>query len=162
MAPQMILNSEVTAFSPYTDGTMGTQFAGWYPSSTSPGAAAGHTRLTGTLFFLGGCIPATSSAAVPDRHFKSRTFNIVVPTPQSIIDEVNQFQASGSLVMNTNSLLAKLNNALADRDRGNCRPADNVYGAFVNEVTAQSGKGITSIAAATLIADAQYLEAHCP
>jgi uncharacterized protein (TIGR03437 family) len=75
-APQMILNSQFTAVSPCTDGTAGTQFDGWYPSTTSPGAAAGHTKLTGTVFFLGGCLPTTPSAVVPDRKFTSRTFTI--------------------------------------------------------------------------------------
>ena len=72
----MILDSQFTATSPCTDGTPGTQFDGWYPSTTSPGAMAGHTKLTGTVFFLGGCIPTTPSAVVPDRKFTSRTFTI--------------------------------------------------------------------------------------
>ncbi len=38
----------------------------------------------------------------------------------------------------------------------------NIYQAFINEVSAQSGKGIDPTAAAIMIADAQYLIAHCP
>jgi hypothetical protein len=92
----------------------------------------------------------------------SVTFTIIV-TPQSIIDDITQFLASGAISANiANSLLAKLNNALAARNRGQCGPAGNIYQAFINEVNAQTGKGITPAAAAILIADAQYLIAHCP
>ncbi|MGD0091851.1 MAG: hypothetical protein ABSE73_18205, partial [Planctomycetota bacterium] len=83
-------------------------------------------------------------------------------TPQSIIGDMKFLQASGAITLNTNSLLAKLNNALAERKSGKCGPAGNVYAAFIHEVMAQTGKGITPAAAAILIADAQYLEAHCP
>ena len=95
----------------------------------------------------------TSSASV--------TFTIIV-TAASIIDDVTELQASGAITMNTNPLLAKLNNALADEMGGNCTAAENLYGAFINQVMAQTGKGITAAAAAVLIADAQYLETHCP
>jgi hypothetical protein len=91
----------------------------------------------------------------------SVTFTIIV-TAASIIADVNELQASGAITMNTNPLLAKLNNALADITGGNCNAAENVYGAFINQVMAQTGKGITAAAAAILIADAQYLEANCP
>jgi hypothetical protein len=91
----------------------------------------------------------------------SVTFTIIV-TAQSMIDDITQLQTGGAISMNTNSLLAKLNNALADRASGMCGPAGNLYGAFIDEVMAQTGKGITPAAAAILIADAQYLIAHCP
>lgn len=44
-------------------------FDGWYPSFMSPGAAAGHTKLTGMVFFMDGC--ETGS-----RTFAARTFTI--------------------------------------------------------------------------------------
>jgi alpha-tubulin suppressor-like RCC1 family protein len=91
----------------------------------------------------------------------SVTFNIIV-TPQSIMDDVTQFAASGDLTVNTNSLLVKLNAALAARNAGQCTEAAGNYGAFVNEVNAQTGKKITPAAAAILVGDAQYLIAHCP
>jgi len=68
--PQMILNSQVPITTPCADGSNGQEIDGWYPSFMSPGAAAGHTKLTGTVFFLTGCMPGT------ERHFKSRTFTI--------------------------------------------------------------------------------------
>ena len=89
------------------------------------------------------------------------TFTIVV-TAQSMLDDVTQLQASGAITLNGNSLLAKLNSALASRARGQCGAAGNVYAAFVNDVKAQTGKGITPAAAAILIADALYLETNCP
>jgi uncharacterized protein (TIGR03437 family) len=73
-APQMILNSQVPQATPCADGTNGTQVDGWYPSFMSPGAAAGHTKLTGSVFFLSACMPGSN------RQFKSRTFTIT-PAP---------------------------------------------------------------------------------
>jgi uncharacterized protein (TIGR03437 family) len=68
--PQLILNSQTPQVSPCPDGTTGTQLDGWYPSFMSPGAAAGHTKLTGLVFFLSACMPGAN------RQFKSRTFTI--------------------------------------------------------------------------------------
>ena len=49
---------------------MEDSYDGYYPSTVSPGAAAGHTKLTGYFFFLSGC-------GVPgNRQFMSRTFTI--------------------------------------------------------------------------------------
>ena len=68
--PQLIANSQF----PITQncgngGTSGQHFDGWYPSFISPDAAAGHTKLTGMVFFLNGCDTGT-------RTFASRTFTI--------------------------------------------------------------------------------------
>lgn len=92
----------------------------------------------------------------------SVTFTIVV-TPASVIQGVNQLLANGAVEAQTaNSLLTKLTNAMAKQSAGSCNIVSNMYSAFINEVMAQSGKSITPAAAATLIADAQYLIAHCP
>jgi hypothetical protein len=90
-------------------------------------------------------------------------FTIVV-TPDSIKDDVQQFLASGAITNhgNANSLLAKLNAAANARARGQCSTAANIYGAFISELQAQSGKHVDAAAAAIMIADAQYLIAHCP
>ena len=61
-----------------------------------------------------------------------------------------------------NSLLSELNAAAAARAKGNCTAAGNIYEAFIDELQAQSGKGVDPTAAAIMIADAQYLIAHCP
>jgi uncharacterized protein (TIGR03437 family) len=79
-APQLIANSQF----PITpncgnNGTSGNQFDGWYPSFMSPGAATGHTKLTGTVFFQNGC--ETGS-----RIFASRTFTITTePQPAPLL-----------------------------------------------------------------------------
>jgi hypothetical protein len=104
----------------------------------------------------------TAADKVNNTSLASVTFIIIV-TPQSIIGDVNQLQASGAISAGiAAALLAKLNAALAKRNAGQCDPAGNIYGAFINQIMAQTGKGITPIAAAILIADAQYLIAHCP
>jgi hypothetical protein len=94
---------------------------------------------------------------------KSVSFTIIV-TPDSIKDDVNQFLALGDIKNDgeANSLLAKLDAAASARDRGECDTAGNNYSAFIDELTAQSGKGVDSTAAAIMIADAQYLITHCP
>jgi hypothetical protein len=90
------------------------------------------------------------------------TFTLVV-TAASVVDAVNQLVASGGVAPKAAaSLLTKLADAKVQRDAGKCGGAANIYAAFIKEVTAQSGKGITPTAAAILIADAQYLIAHCP
>ena len=77
-APQMIANSQYPIASPCSAaGTGGNQFDGGYPSFMSPGAAAGHTKLTGMVFFQNGCDTGA-------RVFASRTFSItteVQPAP---------------------------------------------------------------------------------
>jgi len=79
---------------------------------------------------------------------------------------VTQLFASGDIKNKgiENSLLHKLAAAEDAAARGNCKAAANIYNEFINEVTAQSGNGISSTAAAILIADAQYIIAHlsCP
>jgi len=67
--PQMIQNSQFPATSPCPGQTAGGQFDGWYPSFMSPGAASGHTKLTGQVFFMNGCDTGA-------RQFMSRTFTI--------------------------------------------------------------------------------------
>jgi microsomal dipeptidase-like Zn-dependent dipeptidase len=76
---------------------------------------------------------------------------------------VKQLVVGGKIDQNlANSLLAKLAAAADARARGQCNTAANIYGAFINEVTAQDGKKIDSGAAAILISVAQYLIDHCP
>lgn len=93
----------------------------------------------------------------------SVTFTIIV-TADSIKGDVTQFLQSGAIKNSgeANSLLAKLDAAAAARARGECSTAKNMYQAFITELSAQSGKGVDATAAATMIADAQYLIAHCP
>lgn len=91
------------------------------------------------------------------------TFEIIV-TPDSIKADVTHFLASGQIKNSglANSLLSTLEAAAAARAKGDCNTANNNYQAFINQVTAQIGKGIDPVAGAIMIADAQYLIAHCP
>jgi hypothetical protein len=68
-APEMINGSQFQVTSPCPGLTTGGDFDGYYPSLMSPGAAAGHTRLTGRVFFINGCDTGK-------RTFTSRTFTI--------------------------------------------------------------------------------------
>jgi len=80
---QLIANSQF----PISDcgGSTGFMFDGWYPSFMSPNAAAGHTKLTGQVFYLQGCLVGQNSAATP-RHFASRTFTITTqPQPAPVL-----------------------------------------------------------------------------
>lgn len=140
-------------------------------SATMDGAAtlAGHGLASGqainllTQMSLG---PHTFSVSAVDNvgHAGSQSvaFNIIV-TPDSIIDDVTEFSAAGMITLDKQqSLLAKLDSARKARTGGNCTSSANIYQAFINEIQAQSGKGIDPTAAAIMIGDAQYLIAHCP
>jgi len=70
--PQLIQNSRFKILNPCPSTGDGTQFDGFYPSFMSPGAPAGHTRLTGRVFFLNGC-----DTGLP-RALASRNFTITV------------------------------------------------------------------------------------
>jgi hypothetical protein len=93
----------------------------------------------------------------------SVTFTVIV-TPESIKGDVTYFLAHGGIVSPNegNSLLQKLKAAAAYRAAGDCKDASATYQAFINELYAQKGKTVTPTAAAIMIADAQYLIAHCP
>lgn len=67
--PQAIQGSAGPVSIPCPGLTTGQQYDGYYPSFVSPGAAAGHTKLTGKAFFLSGCDTGV-------RTFVSRNFTI--------------------------------------------------------------------------------------
>jgi putative Ig domain-containing protein len=69
--PLPIANTQSTVTIPCPGLTTGQQYDGYYPSFMSPGAAAGHTKLTGKAFFLSGCDTGV-------RTFMARTFTITV------------------------------------------------------------------------------------
>jgi hypothetical protein len=88
----------------------------------------------------------------------------IIATANSIKADVTQFVGSGA-ISNANwstSLSDKLNQAAAFRSAGDCSDAASVYNAFINEVSAQSGKFVKATAAGIMTSDAQYLIAHCP
>jgi hypothetical protein len=145
----------VKSFTPTLDGS--TMLAGHGLQSTQMINLL--TELTlGPHTFL---INAVDNAGNADS--STVTFTIIV-TPDSIKDDVKQFLAAGKIKNNglANSLLQTLDSAAKARAGGNCATAANIYQSFINSVSAQSGKGIDATAAAIMIADAQYLIAHCP
>jgi len=85
-------------------------------------------------------------------------------TPESIKADVLQAAAGGAIRNSglTNALLATLNEAASARAAGNCATAANIYQAFINQLQAQSDKGVASDAAAKLVSEAQFLAANCP
>jgi len=93
----------------------------------------------------------------------SVTFSIVV-TPASIMGDVGYFLSSHDITVNNeaNSLLQKLRAGAAYRAAGDCARAGEVYQSFIGELVAQTGKKVSPFAASIMIADAQYLIAHCP
>jgi hypothetical protein len=75
IAPQLIQNSQYPLTAPCPGRTTGYDFDGSYPSTISPGAASGHTKLTGYIFF------SHITRAQASRPFLSRTFTITTGTP---------------------------------------------------------------------------------
>lgn len=72
--PQVIAGSQGPFITPCSGSTSGGSFDGFYPSFMSPGAAAGHTKLTGKAFFLNGCDQGA-------RTFAGRDFTIALGAP---------------------------------------------------------------------------------
>jgi hypothetical protein len=101
----------------------------------------------------------------------SVTFNIIV-TPQSIKDDVRQFFQDGAIRRNlADSLLRILDEAAEEQARGRCSHAARIYGEFIEELQDElreesrdrdRDRDLDPTAAAIMIADAQYLIAHCP
>jgi len=148
--------SGVQGFTPTMDGA--TTLPG------VPGLLSGQSINLLTAMMLGThTFSVTASDNVNNIGTSSVTFTIIV-TPDSIKGDVQQFLQSGAITNggNANSLLAKLDAAAAARARGQCSVAANIYRAFINELQAQSGNHVDAAAAAIMIADAQYLIAHCP
>lgn len=83
----------------------------------------------------------------------SASFNVIV-TYDSLGNLVRRFVTKHGIA---NSLVAKLNAAEAAQARGNIKTVEGVLGAFMNELSAQSGKNITDENAAILIGLAEAL-----
>jgi hypothetical protein len=152
------------------DDGSGSGVAGISPTLDGSSSLSGHGLLSGQVINLLtelslGTHTFTVSALdnLGNRATVSVTFTVIV-TPESIKGDVTQFLASGAINKAgiATSLLAKLDAAAAARGRGECGTSANQYQAFINEITAQIGKGIDPAAAAIMIDDARYLMAHCP
>ena len=109
-------------------------------------------------------LTVTASDFYANSTTKSVTFSVTA-TVSSLMDGVTRFYNEGKIDNSGvyNSLMQKLQAIQASMDRkGKQNSTANVLQAFINEVTAQSGKHITTEAAALLIADAQWVLAHLP
>jgi hypothetical protein len=167
MATQYVHSATLTLNYTVTDG--GSGVGTFTPTMNGSTTVGGSGLPSGRMISLLTTLPLgpntfaiTAADKVNNTSSASVIFTIIV-TPQSIIGDVNQLQASGAISASiAAALLTKLNDALTTRNAGQCGPAGNIYGAFINQIMAQTGKGITPAAAAILIADAQYLIAHCP
>lgn len=80
-------------------------------------------------------------------------FLLTQVTFASLINLVNQFDTNG----NAAGMVAKLEAAESAFARGNIQSGDNQLHAFINQVSAQSGKSLTAAQAAILIQDAKAL-----
>jgi hypothetical protein len=112
-----------------------------------PGSPSGQWVLL-TALALG---PHTFTVTATDLWGNSRsssvTFNVVV-TSRSIAEEVDELVAVGRIApTQRNPLVSKLEAAASARDRGQCTTSANLYGAFIREVQAQSGKDIDTATA---------------
>jgi uncharacterized protein (TIGR03437 family) len=92
--PQMVANSQFPVVVGCSADGRGQQFDGWYPSSMSPGAAAGHTKLTGTIFYHNGCDTGV-------RQFMSRSFTILTQSVPLISKVANAEGEGAAIAPNT-------------------------------------------------------------
>jgi hypothetical protein len=134
------------------------------------GTIGGHGLLSGqpihllTELLLGShTFAITATDNLGNSTSQSVTF-VVFATAASIAADVSQFLAAGAIKNGglANSMSVKLAAAASARAGGDCAGAAALYSAFINELQAQAGKGVSSSAASTMIADAQYLIANCP
>ena len=111
----------------------------------------GNHTMTVNAVESGGHILATQSV----------TFSVIA-TVQSLKASVNRFYQEGKInkVGTRDSLLNKLNIAQNALNVADVKGAINQLNAFINGLEAQSGKSITSQAAALLVTDAQYVIAN--
>lgn len=107
----------------------------------------------------------TLSTAIPlVRYISSLVFEGVAITPDSIISDVEGAVASGAIdnAGVGTALVAELNAAKAARARRECGAAANIYQAFINDLTAQSGHHVAAATVSQLISEAKFLIANCP
>ena len=106
---------------------------------------------------------ATSQDNVTNQSQQSVTFNIIV-TPESIKEDVQIFLDAGLIKDpgTATALLAKLDAAADAFAAGNCAKAAQHYEVFIKYIQSQTPAHIDPTAAAIMIADAEYLIAHCP
>jgi hypothetical protein len=135
-------------------------------SSTLAGHGLGDGQAINLLFELAlgeHTFVVSSRDRVENGSQQSVTFAIIV-TPESIKEDVQIFLDAGLIKDpgTATALLAKLNAAAAAFAEGDCKRAANHYEAFIKLLQAQTPLHVDATATAIMIADAEYLIAHCP
>ena len=147
--------SGVKSFTPMMDSAL--------TLSDGTGLASGQTINLLTEMGLGTHTFSVSSVDnLGNAGTNSVTFSIIV-TAASISADVKEFISAGKITIDSGSPLLQLLAAAAKaRAAGDCATATSDYLSFISKVKAQSGKKIDATVAQILIADANYLIAHCP
>ena len=168
-ATSYLHNSTLTLGYTVNDGGSGVATIG--PTLDGAGSVGGHGLASGQAINLLTEVPSGPHVfAVQTADAVGNTSNASVVVPggrHRRIRSATRWVSSAPTATSPSrgsrsSLLAKLAAAQSSRAAGDCATAANQYGAFVNEVQAQAGKAIDNAVASILIADAQYLIAHCP
>jgi len=131
-------------------------------SHTNPAAPEAPYKFLPTIVAGPGNTPVIINQAWRYNNTLGEVILGVLPKMQLSIGDVNRFYTKGAIPNAgvRNALLSKLNAARSSFDKGKIAPAVNQLKAFINSVTAQRGKQISTFAAAALIADANWLIAH--
>jgi hypothetical protein len=97
-------------------------------------------------------------------YIRSLAFEAVAVTPAQLRADLQAAVASGAIDSAgvANALLAELNAAAAAQARGQCGAAASIYGAFVNDLNALSGKHVAAATASQLAGEAGAVMASCP
>jgi hypothetical protein len=154
----------------YTVKDYGSGVASYTPTMDGNATVAGHGLASGTVINLLTALPLgpntfkiSAADKVANNDSSSVTFTIIV-TPQSLINDVNEFVASHGMSRDVGAmLLGELEDAMRPYNAGQCRPAERSYEGFITLVRlVEALRAISPTDASILIADAQYLISHCP
>jgi hypothetical protein len=128
------------------------------------GLASGEAIDLLTELALGTHTFALEAADALDNTSTSSVQFTVVVTPESLIEAVRRFAATGDISDPgvADALLHQAEAGAMAHTSGSCRRATELYRAFIRLVRRQSGKKIDPTAAEILVGDARYLIAHCP
>lgn len=102
--------------------------------------------------------------AVPELFLGTLAFLSTAVTVDTVEAQIQNALASGAIDNSgvASSLLAELQAAASATAAGQCSAAANLYSAFINDVSAQSGKHVAAATASQLISEAQVLMTNCP
>jgi len=135
----------------------GSEISGYYSDETTDGWALIHTGPCDTERFVAG-MGIWGHESTPDVLVAFDNFLVNAGQIYTPVDQMIEFIKSMGLQQGIErSLIAKLENGLEALMRGQRQVAINILNAFINEVEAQSGKGIAEPLANILIANAETM-----